>query len=141
MRFIALDPGASTGYAEFEDAYPVEAGVLKFGDEFNDWLDNQHPELWVVEDYIVRPQNVAGYGHQWSKGEALQIIGAVKFHARSRMIPLILQQPSIKPMAAKMSGLEYKKGKKGVHMNDALLHGSYFWRTKGEKDHGLKEGR
>lgn len=132
MMYTAVDPGRTTGYAEFRDGVPLTIGEILFED-VNDWISKQETELWVVEAYIIRPAHLTGgYQHQWDKGEALQVIGAIRGIAAEKGIPVVMQQPSIKPMASKMCGIPYKKGKKAQHMNDAILHGAFYWR----KNHG-----
>lgn len=132
LNFTAVDPGGTTGWADFEDDTPVRGGEVS-REEVTEFIVARSPDLWVVESYIIRPAALTGgYQHTWNKGEALQIIGMIKAMAQLKGIPVIMQQPSIKPMAAKMAGLPYKKGKKGTHMFDAMLHGTYYWR----KNHG-----
>lgn len=123
MRFLALDPGAATGWAWFEDAMPVEMGELQV-DDFMEWLPQQSPELFVVEDYIIRPGGVNhNYQHQWNRGVPLQVIGMIKLYAHNKAIPIEFQQPSIKPVAAAI----FSMPNKGKHMHDAVLHGKWWW--------------
>jgi hypothetical protein len=72
--------------------------------------------------------------------ESLQVIGAVKSHARRWGIPLELQEPSIQPMASKRSGVPYKKGRSN-DINSAVLHGSHWWfKTHGPTNETKKGG-
>ena len=84
-------------------------------------------DLWVVEDYIIRPKGITqGYEHQWNKGTALRLIGAIELRVHQLGAELKKQQPSIKPIAAKKSGVPYTPKKKGTHMFDAVLHGNHY---------------
>lgn len=132
MRYLSLDPGATTGWAVMERGKPLKMGESPLA-EFHSFLRavSEEVELYVVEDYIIRPASVqGGYSHQWNKGEALQVIGAVKYQAFLQGAEVVLQQPSVKPMGAKVSGIPYTPGKSGTHMFDAILHGCYYWYKK-----------
>lgn len=136
---IAVDPGKTTGVASFtEDGDVISFGEIKW-DEFHSWLHElQDVTMWVVEDYKIRPAGVqGGYGHEWNDGKALQIIGAIKYHAWAMNAEVVLQQPSIKPVAYRVLGMEYKKGKKGMHIYDALAHGKYWFHTNKRYVDGL----
>lgn len=140
LRFTAIDPGKFIGWARFENHMPVTVGVLEFGDSFYDWLAEEKPDLFVVENYLVRPAAAQkGYAHQWNKGEALQVIGAVKYHAHHYGIPLVLQQASIQPHAAKRSGIPYKKGRSN-DINSAVLHGTHWWFNNRGPTHESQKG-
>jgi hypothetical protein len=121
-RYLAIDPGGTTGYAWMEDGLPVEIGEVPLA-ALKDWLDKQEPEFFVVETYIIRPQGAGGFNHSWNKGETLQIIGAIKLHAASIGVKVYEQQSSIKKVAAGMFNLPNK----GSHQMDAVLHGRYWW--------------
>jgi hypothetical protein len=67
IRYTVIDPGKFIGWARFLNAMPQTVGILKFGDDFWDWLDEEKPELFVVENYIIRPKHTqGGYAHQWN---------------------------------------------------------------------------
>lgn len=132
LRFTAIDPGKFIGWARFLNGMPQAVGVLEYNDEFFDWLDREQPDLFVMESYLIQPAHMrGGYQHQWSKGEAIQVIGAVKFHARRIGIPVELQRSSIQSTESKRTGIKYKKGQSN-DINSALLHGSHWW----NKHHG-----
>lgn len=135
-NLISFDPGGRTGWVRYIDSKPVKLGEVVFDDVFN-WLDgvrlsgfDEKPEVFVYEDYIIRPAKVAGHGyaHQWNKGEALKVIGGILTIAAQLGIPAIAQQPAIKPIAAKRCDLPYdpKKSGRGTHQMDAMLHG-HWW--------------
>lgn len=127
LRFTAIDPGKFIGWARFHNNMPLTVGVLDFGDAFWDWLDAERPDLFVLENYIIRPKHIqGGYAHQWNHGEALQVIGAVKSHARRFGVPLVLQQSSIQSTESKRTGIPYKRGRSN-DINSAVLHGSHWW--------------
>lgn len=140
LHFTVIDPGKFIGWAKFENEMPVTVGVFEYDETFFDWLSDENPDLFVMENYIIRPSHQArGYKHQWGKGEALQVIGAVKFHTRQRGIPLVLQEASIQPISSKRSGVPYKKGQSN-DINSAVLHGSH-WYFKNYGPHEAQKGR
>lgn len=93
------------------------------------WLSgNRDVDIWVVEDYFVRPANKkGGYSHEWNRGDTLRIIGAIEYHAFMFGAEFVLQQPSQKVMGYKLMGKEYKKGKGGMHIFDAIAHAQVFF--------------
>lgn len=123
MKIIGVDPGGTTGICHFEDDKLVGVEEVKF-DDFNKWLQGQTPDLFVVENYRIRPPNQTGgkFVHAWDKGEALQIIGAIKFFCSLHDIEIVPQEPTMKPQGYKLMGMTYVKGKKGMHMYDAVAH-------------------
>lgn len=129
---MAVDPGATTGWALFDSRSqkPVEIGEVR-KEEFQEWLDlwEEYPvDTWVVEDYIIRPPNrkQGGHDHFWNKGDTLRLIGAIQRTAHTTEAEFVLQQPSLKPLAYKQMGAEYVKGKKGMHIQDAVAHGVHY---------------
>lgn len=127
IELIAVDPGLNTGWAKFCSGVPKKFGTLRGLEEIFDWIHDQRPNIWVVEDYIIRAGKAAGgYAHQWNRGEALQVIGAIKMQAQAYGADLVLQQPSIKPAAYGWLDMKYVKGKKDMHHMDAIAHGHYY---------------
>lgn len=131
MRMIALDPGTHCGYAIFENEFPVEFGTLHGEEEIYHWLKQQVAvDLFVVEDYKIRPVGQKGFNHSWSNVFPAQVIGAIKFHATTYGIPVVLQQPSIKAMGSKMAFNEEYKKRGDNHDKDAVIHGVYYLRVR-----------
>jgi hypothetical protein len=133
VKILAIDPGKHVGWSIIDsDCSPK---VIEFGTTTGDsnWFQlldagkfNDVDQV-VMEDYKIRPSDLQkGWGHEWNNGPALQIIGAVKFWAYEYSIPVHMQQPSILPSAAGLTGIPYEKGKKKVHHMMAMLHGLYW---------------
>lgn len=127
---IAVDPGATTGWARFDTPVqkPTMVGEVR-KEKLSGWLE-EHKEkgiIWVVENYIIRPPGKAGgFDHTWNTGDTLKLIGAIQHHAYIFRQLFYTQQPNIKPLAYKQMGAEYKKGKPGMHIQDAIAHGVHF---------------
>ena len=128
--WCSIDPGETTGFAIFVDGKPESFGKVKFK-EFNAWLAEQNPDLFLVENYLIRPPELTGgrWIHQWDEGKTLQLIGAIEFKAYLLGVPVIRQEPSAKVMGYTLMKMEYKRGKKDMHVYDALAHG-YVYKAK-----------
>lgn len=125
-EILAIDPGKHLGWARFIDGIMKEFGTLHDESEIYPWLIIQHPQLFVVEDYKIRDKEHGGFDHQWQSVFPAQVIGAVRFYALIRQIPVVMQQPSIKNAACPMvTGKPYKK-QSNKHHWDAFLHGAYY---------------
>lgn len=118
------------GWAYFESGHSVGMGTVEGDIAIYTWIAQQQPDIWIVEDYKIRPPQVnRGWDHRWNSVFPAKVIGAIEYWALSCGVPVILQQPSIKPVAAKRAGLinyDTKAKGKGVHQMDAYLHGMYY---------------
>lgn len=119
VTIMGVDPGQSTGWAKFIDGEIDSFGTVQYEAPFQEWLAEQHPNVWVVEDYIIQPKR---FDHNMDKGVTLQVIGAIKFQAQRTGSVLALQQAALKPGAYAHMGATYVKGKKGMHYMDAIAH-------------------
>lgn len=141
MRYSALDPGRTTGYADFEDGEPIQMGeftvAIKDWEALMDWLyvrQINKIDVLVVENYRNRPVAMTqGHANTWSENLESQIIGFCRCYCMEWGIEMILQDASIKPVGYGYAGLKYVKGKAGQHMNDALAHASYWYMNEGSK--------
>lgn len=139
MKYLAIDPGKTPGYACFDKkGTPIDFGEKPSEDALLDWLesDEVNPDEIIVERYRNRPGM-----NEWSTGEnTTQQIGAIKRVARKKRIPVIEQDPSpCLSMGLRFLGVyqeyygSHGKGKK-KHVPDmvsALAHGTYYLRRKG----------
>ena len=130
LPYLAIDPGITTGWALMQEGKPKAMGKVPFEEVFDFLLEDRWKEiqLYVVENYRIRPQNLTGgWMHQWSNGEPLQVIGAVKCIAQARSAQVVLQEPAILPLAAKVTGFPYNPKKHVDDEHSAVLHGAYYW--------------
>ncbi len=126
-----MDPGGTTGYAEFLDGKPVTMGELD-KKELPTWLWTKCEDLElktvIIENYRVRPTGMSkGHANTWSECWEAQVIGMCKMLCLIYSKECVIQDPSIKPVGYGYAGLKYVAGKKGTHMLDAVAHGSYWW--------------
>lgn len=135
MILVAFDPGKTTGMAVIEDSQPILAGDLKwetpqFQDELKR-LEEIQLELVVIENYRIRPpsaqkERAKKFDQYWSDITPAQVIGALKFWAAINGLPVVMQEPSIKPIAYRL--INYNQTKSHTpHFIDATAHGVYWF--------------
>lgn len=78
----------------------------------------------VVENFRLRPGKAAQ--QSWSELGTVKMIGSLEAIAWQLNVPLVYQEPSIKPMAYKQAGIEVPKNHAHSHATDAYAHGIYF---------------
>lgn len=131
-KFISFDPGKHTGWALFIDGIMKEFGTVYDEAEIYPFIFKlpKDLDLIVCEDYKIRDKEHGGFDHQWQSVFPAQVIGAIRFYALIRGIPVVMQQPSIKSAACPMlTGKPYKK-QASKHHWDAFLHGGYYVKTQ-----------
>lgn len=119
ITVIGIDPGVNNGYAIFVDGIINSFGTLQYGAELFDWLEEQSPNIFVVEEYIIQPKR---YDHQMDKGIPMRAIGAIQYQANRCGAVFALSPAAIKPGAYAHMGAKYIKGKRGMHYMDAIAH-------------------
>lgn len=134
MKVVSFDPGKKTGWAILD---PESSGhlLINFGTTPNKTeliqllkdLETPNVQLQVVvEDYINRPPKSGGFDHTWDKGYTHRIIGMIEGWCLRNRFKMILQQPSDKPAAFGIIGMQYKKGTQNIHHLDAIAHGFFY---------------
>lgn len=131
MKVLGLDPGKTTGVALieiFNKRIKPPLAYLECRDET--LLEIEHlfaeADFIVVEDFKTRPGKARQGAFDWDQMIAPQVIGAAKALAKRYKKDLILQQPSLKPVAYGLSNQKYYPGKKGMHRQDALAHAVFY---------------
>lgn len=135
MRIIGIDPGTHCGWAIFQDGANESLGVLNGDAEIWEFIAGNEPDIWVVENYKLRPYGTGGmkYTHAWSELFTVRVIGAIQYKAFISKQQFVVQEPTIKrPAMAMLSGKVYQK-KSNQHALDAYLHAYYFMNKKGPK--------
>ena len=133
MKILGIDPGKTSGWALLEDALPLKMGEWKeteFATELHSLCKAESPDVLVIEDFVFRPGFKEG---KWKTTEVSKLIGEARTIAKIEQIEYVEQAPAIKPVGYGMAGLKYVKGKRGTHMQDAIAHATYYWRTVGLK--------
>lgn len=149
MKFIAFDPGESTGYAVFKDDRLLEAGTADlrviekaFGAALG--VTNPRDELVdgelvrrfrgvnlaIMEDWQLYPWMMENHALDFDKCRTARLIGSLEFICRTAGVPYILQPASIKDQA-ELAGAEdlfLSPLHENRHANDAIRHGIFYHR-------------
>lgn len=124
---LFADPGDTTGLALFND----ETGefIDKWQSNFEELLEDlvsmkHHLSTIVVEDYRLRQgKQMAQTG---SRFQAVQVIGALKYHAKIKALPFELVNVQAKTLGAMYSGVKQPSNHKLSHEIDAYNIGIYW---------------
>lgn len=150
MRFLAIDPGETTGWALFDDFEVVDAGqeeLVLFIDEVAEGLGVGRlgdPTIYagygpfagverlVIERFALYPWVIKEGGLDFDEVRTAQGIGALKFIARHANIPVTMQPATIKEPAQAGGARElfYRPLHENRHQNDAIMHGWYYAATR-----------
>ena len=130
---LAIDPGETTGYVVAEiDGLDYD---IKISGQFPNWEQFEMlitywlPDRIVYEAFYLSP-SIAKYKTR-STMPTVEVIGVLKFLAWQHSIPLIVQSPSIKYVAA-TDLPRYVTGVTGPHARDALRHLIAYLRGRNE---------
>jgi hypothetical protein len=136
MKHLWFDPGLTTGWAMFEDDKPYAMGTLMYGPDLFNWLRDtllayHNFDLIGYENYRIRPKGMKqGYTPVGDEVWSVRVIGAIEFAAsvRNPDQQMCSQEPDIKPAGYGYAGLgKYDPNKKGMHMQDAIAHGAFYY--------------
>lgn len=130
QHILAIDPGGTTGWA-FVKLQDRKCTLLHFGKTKDPMLKELHPflekaDVFVVEDFHIRPDKARNGAFDWDRMETPKVIGAAEMLADLKDVPLVLQPPSIKPVGYGFAGMKYRKGARGKHTEDAIAHAAYY---------------
>jgi hypothetical protein len=123
-KYIAFDPGKTTGWATFNaDGYLTLFGEIVGEDKLTDFLEELDftPSVIIYEDYIINPHVRQG----GKRPVASEAIGIIKSFARRKQIELVNQRNTVLDIGLKWAGLKRPKG----HLPDkysAIAHGTYY---------------
>lgn len=130
--YLALDPGARTGWAWFdEEGELVDFGIFQSHDELDDFLNERQPGVIIYEGYYNNPSIKQG-GSKMPQSIAIGRIHAYCYRTNTRYYE---QLSSVLPIALRWAGLRQYKG----HVPDdksAIAHG-VFWLQR----HGIRKSR
>lgn len=123
MNLFACDPGDTNGWALYIDDQLADFGQAKGMKELLKVINNLPTlDVIVVENYKILPH----INHSYSTVPTIQIIGLLKAKALELDIKFVLEDPSIKPIAYKWSGLSKPKNHNASHEFDAIAIGYYY---------------
>lgn len=132
MIILAIDPGDTSGIAKFDTTgekpyQPTHiAAVKKYNGLFKELQSHTDANVVVIENYRIRP----GVTHDWSSVDTIRYIGYIHYWADLHGITVHLQEPVDKVPAYGWLGMKYQKGKKNMHIPDAVAHGAFYMYKK-----------
>lgn len=122
---LIVDPGDTTGYALFyDDGELYEKGQADFNKMLEMLSNVIHIERIVVEDYRLRGGKQAQ--QTGSRFQAVQVIGALKYHAYLHNIEFELATVQAKTLGSMYSGVKPPSDHKKSHEIDAYNIGIYW---------------
>lgn len=132
LTVLGIDPGIGTGWSLNRNNTEIAHGVVLFQNMTRfliHELKAENLDAVVIEDFaLLGSKALAQIG---SKFETCQVIGMFKLWAAGKGYPVILQPPSIKPIAQKFSGRKPKGPHSLSHDIDAYNHSIYYLKKKG----------
>jgi hypothetical protein len=135
-HFLALDPGLHTGWALWKkDGVFIDMGTIHGEKELHDFLAGLPTaiEVVIIEDFVLFKNKAVKQAG--SKMPAPKAIAQIETFARLWEAKVVKQQPSIKPIAEKMTGVKTKGLPHAqTHVLDAFNHGEYYLYA-----HGIKQ--
>lgn len=132
MKYLALDPGGTTGWASFQsDGGLITFGQIKGTEQLYEYLEDldPSPEVIICEDFSLMPWKAKDLA--FNTLETVRVIGAIQHYAWLRGIRIVLQPPSIKAIGYKWAGIAKAKSHANSHEQDAYVHGVYFLQGSG----------
>lgn len=126
VSYLAIDPGETSGFAQFDSAGEIKAyGQFPYRKEEDCLQRLIHEGLLavIVEDYKNHP---GMRQPTWSRNITSKTIGKIELLCKMRSISLVLQPNNVRPMGYLYAGLEQPKNHSISHQFDAVAHGWYY---------------
>lgn len=140
-RYLAIDPGISTGVATFkENGDLIRTETLKGKDQLYHYLSDMAGGIdltVIMEDFKLYPWKAMA--QSWDRLETVRYIGAVEHWADSNGYDVVFQDPNIKGIGYKWAGISKPKNHALSHETDAFVHGVYYLQKAGIRR--LQHGR
>jgi hypothetical protein len=122
---LVVDPGDTTGFALFHsNGVFVAKDQAKFDEMLGMLRDLKHIKHIVVEDYRLRAGKQAQ--QTGSRFQAVQVIGALKYHAFLHDVQFELATVQAKTLGSMYSGIKPPSNHKLSHEIDAYNIGIYW---------------
>lgn len=125
-KYLAFDPGTTTGMALFDE----KGDIIRYGqyslDELGEFLDKFTDPISTIicEEFVVFAHKARAFAGK--RMEVSQAVGIIRDFARRKKVELVWQPPLIKTPAERLTGLKVKGPHSGTHWQDAFLHGAFY---------------
>ena len=131
---IGIDPGMTTGWAQFTDGVPTGMDQIYGLDALTDFVEEMtKPDLIVMEKYAL--WKWLALQQSGSKMEVAQAEGIVKSYARRNRLELVEQAPNILGTAKLWTKVDHAKGSHDFsHWKSAYNHAAYYLITHNMMD-------
>lgn len=130
MRILGIDPGHTTGFCvlTIDKKIPKLSKVGECKDPTLEELEDEFKlcDVVVMEDFLIDPRKSQAGAFDRSRMVTIQVIGSAKTLARINQKKVVLQLNNVKPPGYGFANLKYRKGAKGVHIQDAIAHSMYY---------------
>jgi hypothetical protein len=126
-KYVAIDPGGTTGYATFtKDGTIMDMEYMELDEVRSRFEDDVWDCLAVIcENWRLDPRLAKVFA--WSEMPTCKLIGWLEGVCYMRNIPFILQQPQIKTNGYKHWGRDpLPKSNPMNHVYDAVVHGREY---------------
>lgn len=130
VKYLAIDPGDTSGWAEFNELGDLAGYGQVREHEFNDFLNEHvHSGLTaiIVEDYKLYAHKAKA--QSWSRMSTSKKIGKIEILADLKGVKVILQPANNKSIGYMWGGIEPPSNHSISHQYDAYAHG-VFWLQK-----------
>jgi hypothetical protein len=124
---IALDPGNTTGVAEFSSEGKLLAMHQLDIPHLYDYLvelEETPPEVIIYEEYVIMNHKIDA--HRFSKVPTIQVIGAIVYAGHKMKCKVVEQRREAKTLGYKYANMLQPKDHKKSHGPDAVAHGYYY---------------
>lgn len=134
MIYYGFDPGKTTGVVGVtvrdKKVIPTMLPTELNEDDLHAFLSPiRNPAMFIVEGFWLEPYKDPKNRLAWDPMLASQMIGMIKFAAKTNRIEIVTQKNSDKPVGYGYANLKYVPGKRATHWQDAMAH-VYFYLVK-----------
>lgn len=126
VKWLAIDPGHTSGWAQFDaDGIVIAYGQFTLVEAKEMLRELCHEGLLgvIVEDYKNHPW---AKQRSWDRNETSKLIGKIEMICGLREIPMVLQPNTVKDIGYLWAGLQVPSNHSISHQFDAVAHGVYY---------------
>lgn len=138
MPYLAVDPGAHTGWCIFNDDGGIGWFETIHHDKIVDWLETLPGDQFkkvIIEEFMLNPPGFRNQVPKHDKMITVQVIGYVKSWAKRNKVEIIEQARNVRQVGYMYWGVKpLPKSDKLNHAYDAIAHGIYYLQRRGIRE-------